>query len=117
MALIFDPPKINYLDPQPFYPSGTAGQILQSAIESAEAGEPIVMREICRQLDLTPGAPYSHYESSEHLESVVAYTGLLTLAKWMTDSIWWLANSCCRQALSSTSPSTKVTGLPVICSI
>ena len=86
MALIFDPPKINYLDPQPFYPSGTAGQILQSAIESAEAGDPIVMREICRHLDLTPGAPYSHYESSEHLESVVAYTGLLTLAKWMTDS-------------------------------
>ena len=86
MTLIFDPPEINYLDPQPFFPSGTAGQILRSAIDAAESGKPIVMREICRLLDLTPGAPYSHYESAEHLEGVVTYTGLLTLAKWMTDS-------------------------------
>lgn len=92
MALIFDPPEINYFDPQPFYPPDTAGQILHSAIESIEMGQPIIMREICRQLNLTPGAPYSHYESAEHLESVITYTGLLTLAKWMADSTRELSN-------------------------
>ncbi|MEY3567103.1 MAG: hypothetical protein RLZ19_1117 [Actinomycetota bacterium] len=84
MAQISEPPAIDYRDPRPFHPTGTAGRILQLATEAAEQGRPIVIREICRQLSLTPGAPYSHFANSAHLESVVAYNGLLTMASAIT---------------------------------
>lgn len=84
MAQISEPPAIDYRDPRPFHPTGTAGRILQLATEAAEQGRPIVIREICRQLSLTPGAPYSHFANSAHLESVVAYNGLLAMAAAIT---------------------------------
>lgn len=84
MAQISEPPAIDYRDPRPFHPTGTAGRILQLATEAAEHGRPIIIREICRQLSLTPGAPYSHFSNSAHLESVVAYNGLLTMASAIT---------------------------------
>lgn len=84
MAKISEPPAIDYLDPRPFHPAGTAGRILNRATEAAKQGRPIVIREICRQLTLTPGAPYSHFANSAHLESVVAYNGLLTMASAIT---------------------------------
>ena len=81
MPQVLDPPEINYLDPRPFLPSGTAGQILELATQAISEGRDVGIREICRQLSLTPGAPYSHFESSAHLESVVAYNGLLSMAR------------------------------------
>lgn len=80
MSQILEPPVINYLDPKPFQPTGMAGQILELATQAISEGRAIVIREICRKLSLTPGAPYSHFESSDHLESVVTYNGLLGMA-------------------------------------
>ena len=80
MAQISEPPAIDYLDPRPFHPTGTAGRILDLATEAARQGRPIIIREVCRQLSLTPGAPYSHFENSAHIESVVTYNGLLDMA-------------------------------------
>lgn len=85
MALITTPPEISYLAPTPFDPGGTAGQILDLATAAATEGRPIVIREICRELSLAPGAPYSHFENSAHLESVVVYNGLLSMAAWITE--------------------------------
>lgn len=81
----FSPPPIDFLDPRPFIPDGTAGRILTLATAAALAGRPIVIREICRELGLTPGAPYSHFASSAEVESIVVYNGLLTLAQWITE--------------------------------
>lgn len=83
MAHIVNPPDIDFLHPQPFRPQGTAGLILDAAATAVAHGQPIVIREICRQLSLTPGAPYSHFDSSSHLESVVVYNGLLSMAEFL----------------------------------
>lgn len=85
MALVLHPPDIDFRDPAPFTPGGTAGQILSLATQAATEGRQIVIREICRELSLAPGAPYSHYGSSSHLESVVVYNGLLSMAAWITE--------------------------------
>lgn len=81
MPQILEPPDIDYLDPRPFLPAGTAGQIIELATRAISEGRTVGIREICRQLSLTPGAPYSHFESSAHLESIVAYNALLTMAR------------------------------------
>lgn len=86
MAHILEPPAIDYLHPRAFRPDGTAGLILDAAEAAVAQGKPIVIREICRHLSLTPGAPYSHYESFTHLENLVAYNGLLTMAQAITAS-------------------------------
>lgn len=81
VALVLNPPPVDFRDPAPFEPGGTAGAILTEAYEAVRDGAPVVMREICRSLGLTPGAPYSHFESTAHLEDVIAYNGLLSLAR------------------------------------
>lgn len=83
MALIHFPLEIDYLHPCPIRPPSTAGDILDAATEAVMGGHPVVLREICRHLSLTPGAPYSHYENAAHLECVVTYNGFLDLAASM----------------------------------
>ena len=80
MPWISEPPTVDFLDPRPFFPDGTAGLLVEAATREVAAGRPVIVREICRQLSLTPGAPYSHFENSAHLESVVTYNGLLSMA-------------------------------------
>lgn len=87
MAFVIFPEEIAFLNPMPLVPGATAGAILDAATDAVNLGKPIVMRELCRNLSLTPGAPYSHFESAAHLESVVAYNGLLELAGTMLDSV------------------------------
>lgn len=81
------PENVDFLHPTPIVLRGTAGAILDAATDAVNAGHPIVMRELCRKLSLTPGAPYSHFENAAHLECVVAYNGLLKLARTMLDSV------------------------------
>lgn len=77
VSLVSNPPPLDFLHPRPIQIQGTAGQILNRATAAARTGHPIVIREICRDLSLTPGAPYSHFENSAHLEAVVMYNGFL----------------------------------------
>ena len=87
MSLVLTPPPIDFTNPRPFVLTGMAGQMYEVARESVAAGRPISIREICRQLDLTPGAPYSHFENVEHLENVVLYNTMLELAAFINDLV------------------------------
>ena len=67
-----------------------------------------------------PGHLFAQHQGAGHVVLIVGERDLagfptaLRPAKWITDAILCSANSRCRQALSRMSPSTKVTGLPVI---
>ena len=67
-----------------------------------------------------PGHLFAQHQGAGHVVLIVGKRDLagfptaLRPAKWITDAILCSANSRCRQALSRMSPSTKVTGLPVI---
>lgn len=101
MALIDFPQEIDYLRPSLIRPPSTAGEILDAATEAIMGGNKIVLREICRRLSLTPGAPYSHYENASHLECVVTYNGLLELAESMLSVVRGLADPLMRLTAAS----------------
>ena len=101
MAVIDFPEEIDFLHPSPIRPPSTAGEILDAATEAINSGKQVVLREICRRLSLTPGAPYSHYENAAHLECVVTYNGLLDLAGSMLSVVNNLADPLTRLTSAS----------------
>lgn len=87
MPVITQFPEVDVRRPQPFRPPGTAGDILDVATAEVDNGRPIVVREICRTLGLTPGAPYSHFHSATQIDNLVVFNGLLELAGHLASAV------------------------------